>query len=118
MTRGKFAVLTVGGLCDLRYRRALTAHPIDVVLYSGIIKRILQTVEVCGILFAIRCFRIAVLMVGKRYHSVYAEWLYKKDSRTHPTILGLVRRRQPLFYIILYCTYTKNASLLVKSNNT
>lgn len=26
----------------------------------------------------------------------------KKDSQTHPTILGLVRRRQPLFYIILY----------------
>lgn len=70
MTRGKFAVLTVGGLCDLRYRRALTAHPIDVVLYSGIIKRILQTVEVCGILFAIRCFRIAVLIVGKRHRSV------------------------------------------------
>lgn len=30
MTRVKFAVLKVGGLCDLRYRRALTAHPIDV----------------------------------------------------------------------------------------
>lgn len=34
---------------------ALTAHPIDIVLYSGIIKRILQTVEVCGILF---CYKV------------------------------------------------------------
>ncbi len=49
--RSQFAVLTVGDLRRLRYRRALTAHPIDVVLYSGIIKRIQQTVEVCGILF-------------------------------------------------------------------
>ena len=49
--RSQFAVLIVSDMHNLRYRRALTAHPIDVVLYSGIIKRILQTVEVCGILF-------------------------------------------------------------------
>lgn len=36
----------------------------------------------------------------------------KKDSQTHPTILGLVRRRQPLFYIILYYICIKNASSL------
>ena len=51
VSRLKLAVLMVGDLRRLRYRRALTAHPIDVVLYSGIIKRILQTVEVCSILF-------------------------------------------------------------------
>lgn len=75
MTRGKFAVLIVSDMHNLRYRRALTAHPIDVVLYSGIIKRILQTVKVCGILFcgceplqicraAVSRLKLAVLTVG------------------------------------------------------
>lgn len=30
VSRLKFTVLTVGDLCNFRYRRALTAHPIDV----------------------------------------------------------------------------------------
>ena len=50
VTRRKFAVLTVGGLHKLRYRRALRAHPINVSTYSNI-KRILQANVVCSILF-------------------------------------------------------------------
>lgn len=36
----------------------------------------------------------------------------KKESQTHPTLLGMVRRRPPQFYIILYTTVQKNASIL------
>ena len=69
MCRFKLAVLIVGDLRRLPYRRAQKAHPIDVVLYSGIIKRILQIVEVCGILFlrraaAVSRLKLAVLTVG------------------------------------------------------
>lgn len=53
VSRSKFAVLTVGNLLKLRYRRALTAHPIDVSTYSNI-KRILQANMVCSIIFC-RC---------------------------------------------------------------
>ncbi len=50
---------------NLRYRRALTAHPIDIVLYSGIIKRILQTVKFAVSFFAaVSRLKFAVLTVG------------------------------------------------------
>lgn len=42
------------------------AHPINVGTYSDIIKRILQTNVVCGILFlGVTCQKFAVLTVGE-----------------------------------------------------
>ena len=65
VSRFKLAVLIVGDLRRLRYRRALTAHPIDVVLYSGIIKRILQTVKFAVSFFAaVSRLKLAVLTVS------------------------------------------------------
>ena len=102
MCRSQFAVLIVGDLRRLRYRRALTAHPIDVVLYSGIIKRILQTVEVCSILFcgceslqicraAVSRLKLAVLIVGD-----LRRLRYRRALTAHPIDVvlysGIIKR--------------------------
>lgn len=86
VSRLKLAVLTVGDLRRLRYRRALTAHPIDVVLYSGIIKRILQTVKFAASFFAaVSRFKFAVLIVSDmhnlRYRRVLCGTPYLRQCR-------------------------------------
>lgn len=84
--RSQFAVLTVCDLRRLRYRRALTAHPIDVVLYSGIIKRILQTVKFAVSFFAaVSRLKLAVLIVSDmhnlRYRRVLCRTPYLRQCR-------------------------------------
>ena len=86
VSRLKLAVLPVGDLRRLRYRRALTAHPIDVVLYSGIIKRILQTVKFAVSFFAaVSRFKFAVLIVSDmhnlRYRRVLCGTPYLRQCR-------------------------------------
>lgn len=65
MTRGKFAVLTVGGLCDLRYRQAPTAHPFSVGSYSDIIRGYCKLLRFAVSFFAaVSRLKFAVLNVG------------------------------------------------------
>ena len=84
--RSQFAVLIVSDMHNLRYRRALTAHPIDVVLYSGIIKRILQTVKFAVSFFAaVSRLKLAVLIVSDmhnlRYRRVLCGTPYLRQCR-------------------------------------
>ena len=65
MTRGKFAVLTVGDLRNFRYRRAPTAHPFSVGSYSDIIRGYCKLLRFAVSFFAaVSRFKLAVLNVG------------------------------------------------------